>query len=340
MENVQKRFDKLKLFNIILMVLLMMGSMFPTVKIAINAVVASDSSLAGGFMNVAYFDYADGIFILASMMPFLVGVLCIIGFILCGLEKKVGQCVIAILITIMTVLAAVLTKTSIMPMLKGVVSDAGELGGAILDFAASSEMINVSFIPVFYIQVIMCLVLVVLAFMWKPEDMYIHEFRETPPQPQPFINPEPQPFIDPAPTPKPEPVPTPKPEPEPVPDQTEPADVSLVTYGRIQGISGEYTNKAFRVMPNSPVVIGRDKAQATLIMSDNKISRKHVTIAYNPSTHNYTVTDHSSYGVFNVDTGVRLMKEQPTNLPVGTKLQLSDSAQMFILLEEKTSFNK
>lgn len=344
MSNVKKKFDTLKLFNILLMAFLLIGAWFPTVNITANAIIASKSYSAGGFMNFALMDDATGEFLVASMLPILVDILCIIGFVLCGLNKKVGQRINAILIIISTIVAGVLTKNSIFPMMKGAVSGGDELeslvGSLVLDYAADSNILGTSYTFVFYVQIIMCLLLIIFAFMWKPEDLYVSEqesdegiipeddgarYQEIDSQ-ESYLSDLPEDHSGPI-------------EFQDMDSfQTEPAQCSTVTYGRIQGISGEYVNKAYRVMPDAPIVIGRDKTQATLLMSDSKISRKHVTIAFNSATNSYIVTDHSSYGVFNVDTGARLVKEQPTSMPAGTRLQLSDSAQMFILLDSKTKF--
>ena len=95
----------------------------------------------------------------------------------------------------------------------------------------------------------------------------------------------------------------------------------------IYGIKGEYAGAEAAV--GNGIVIGRDPAACQLVLNKDKVSRRHCKIAYNPANNTYVVTDYSSNGTY--ISGKAMQKNQPTEIPAGTMIQLGKDGDIFRL---------
>jgi uncharacterized membrane protein YhaH (DUF805 family) len=100
----------------------------------------------------------------------------------------------------------------------------------------------------------------------------------------------------------------------------------------IVGVKGMYVGYSFPVPLGEEVVIGRDAALAHIVIDQNaeKVSRKHISVRYEPAVQMYQVYDFSTNGTFKED-GVRLLTNTINSLPRNTVLSLG-SAQNSIRL--------
>jgi uncharacterized membrane protein YhaH (DUF805 family) len=100
----------------------------------------------------------------------------------------------------------------------------------------------------------------------------------------------------------------------------------------IVGVKGMYAGYTFPVPAGDEIVIGRDSALSHVVIDRGaeKVSRKHLSVRYEPSTKMYQVYDFSTNGTFRED-GVRLLTNTINTLPRNTILNLG-SAQNSIRL--------
>ena len=95
-------------------------------------------------------------------------------------------------------------------------------------------------------------------------------------------------------------------------------------------LSGIYKGAVFPIPKNEELIFGRDAALCHIVITDNagKISRKHVTISYDPINDVYVVTDNSSNGTYLAD-GSRLVTNIPVRLRRGSIIYLAKRDNSF-----------
>lgn len=101
--------------------------------------------------------------------------------------------------------------------------------------------------------------------------------------------------------------------------------------GRLSGLSGSLAGKSIELMPGRSVELGRNPAEASLVVKGEKISRVHCSVRYNGKRLGYSITDHSRNGVF--INGVRIPYNVPTYVPGESIVALADGANKFQLIE-------
>lgn len=100
--------------------------------------------------------------------------------------------------------------------------------------------------------------------------------------------------------------------------------------GIITGIQGAYAGAEIPIQSGTTVMIGRDPSVCSIVIKDEKTSRKHCEIAYNAENGMYAVTDYSSNGTFTQDGG-RLPSGTAVPLVAGTEIQIGESGAIFRL---------
>lgn len=78
------------------------------------------------------------------------------------------------------------------------------------------------------------------------------------------------------------------------------------------------------------LIIGRDPSCCNYVVSDSKVSRKHLEITYIGALNKYLVVDCSSNGTF-IRNGIRLHKNQECYLPPRTELWIGSSNTVYKL---------
>lgn len=107
-------------------------------------------------------------------------------------------------------------------------------------------------------------------------------------------------------------------------------DVEKKSIAKIYGINGEYAGAEVQI--GRGIVIGRDPTVCQLVINKENISRRHCKIEYNVDTNVFNVTDYSKNGTY-VLGGKRLLENVPTELAVGTTIQLGNNEETFRLGE-------
>ncbi|MDR1185686.1 MAG: DUF805 domain-containing protein [Coriobacteriales bacterium] len=115
------------------------------------------------------------------------------------------------------------------------------------------------------------------------------------------------------------------------------ADVGLAASpyyqkGALVGISGMYNGASFPLNPGETMVLGRDSALSHIVIDQgaSKVSRKHVSLTFDPKQKLYYAHDYSSNGTFK-DDGSRLPVDTDVALPGGTVISLGNSHNSFKL---------
>jgi predicted component of type VI protein secretion system len=100
----------------------------------------------------------------------------------------------------------------------------------------------------------------------------------------------------------------------------------------IVGISGMYRGAAFPLDDDEELILGRDAMLSHIVITENaeKVSRKHVSVSFDPYDQVYTVVDHSSNGTFLAD-GTRLVANIPVKLKRGSVIYLAKKENSFKL---------
>ncbi|WP_075669722.1 DUF4234 domain-containing protein [Anaerostipes sp. 992a] len=99
--------------------------------------------------------------------------------------------------------------------------------------------------------------------------------------------------------------------------------------GMIYGKKGIYKDSEIEIYDQEEIIIGRDRNQCNLILTNADISRKHCGISYRMEFRNYIVTDYSSTGLYYAD-GTPFPKK-PVVCEKGTILKLADGENEFLL---------
>jgi hypothetical protein len=98
----------------------------------------------------------------------------------------------------------------------------------------------------------------------------------------------------------------------------------------VKGIFGQYAGQSIK-FHNNRLVIGRDpSAGLSYSLSNEQISRTHLTISYDPREKLFTLVDSSSNGTF-LASQKRLEKGVPYRLKAGDQFYLVDEGEMFEL---------
>lgn len=100
--------------------------------------------------------------------------------------------------------------------------------------------------------------------------------------------------------------------------------------GTITGVSGSYAGAVIPVKSGDTIVIGRDPASCSIVLKDEKASRKHCTISYNGDNGMYAVTDLSVNGVFDKDGG-RLPEKTAVPMSAGSEIRIGKDGDVFRL---------
>ena len=97
-------------------------------------------------------------------------------------------------------------------------------------------------------------------------------------------------------------------------------------------IAGMYKGVVFPIPENEQLVLGRDAGQCHIVITENteKVSRKHVSVSFDPAYDVYYVTDSSRNGTYLAD-GARLAANIPVRVRRGTTIFLANRANSFTL---------
>lgn len=101
--------------------------------------------------------------------------------------------------------------------------------------------------------------------------------------------------------------------------------------GQIVGLSGVYESAVIDILPGDELTIGSNSSEAQIIITEGKISPKHLIIAYNQKNSIYEVVDCSESGTF-TESGERISANQIVGLPRNTVLCLGDKTNRFRLI--------
>ena len=102
-------------------------------------------------------------------------------------------------------------------------------------------------------------------------------------------------------------------------------------WGILQGISGTYEGTLIPIRRDEDVVIGRDPEEADVIFETPEISRKHCSISYLGPEEGFLIADFSTNGTY-VLGGDELPAGQPVQVPVGSRISLSNGKAVFVLV--------
>lgn len=100
--------------------------------------------------------------------------------------------------------------------------------------------------------------------------------------------------------------------------------------GKLIGVKGAYMGAEIPVKSGEKVVIGRDPSVCSIVIKDEKASRKHCEITYNADNGMYMVTDYSSNGTFQ-NGGQRLPERTAVPVSAGSTIQIGKDGEIFRL---------
>lgn len=100
--------------------------------------------------------------------------------------------------------------------------------------------------------------------------------------------------------------------------------------GKITGLSGVYFGSNIQIVNNETIMVGKDPANANIIIDDPYVSSLHCSIRYDAINDCYIVTDLSTNGTY-TDNGRRLVKHQPTKLACSSVLYIANKQNAFKL---------
>ena len=106
---------------------------------------------------------------------------------------------------------------------------------------------------------------------------------------------------------------------------------STAQNGAVEGVSGDYAGAVINLKPGEKILIGRDATVCNIILAADRkdISRRHCSVQYDSYTDSFKVTDMSSNGTY--VNGQQMVKDQETQLPVGTVIALGNGENQFRL---------
>ncbi|MCI7795188.1 MAG: FHA domain-containing protein [Lachnospiraceae bacterium] len=100
--------------------------------------------------------------------------------------------------------------------------------------------------------------------------------------------------------------------------------------GTITGVTGAYSGAVIPVKSGDTIVIGRDPSSCSIIIKDEKASRKHCTVSFNAENGMYAVTDLSVNGVYDRDGG-RLPEKTAVPMSAGSEIRIGKDGDVFRL---------
>lgn len=100
--------------------------------------------------------------------------------------------------------------------------------------------------------------------------------------------------------------------------------------GALICVRGNAIGSMFTLQNDRKVLVGRDPALCGLVLSDPKVSRKHLEITYVGALNKYRVVDHSSNGTY-LANGSRLHKGREHYLEPAAELWLGSEAVRYRL---------
>lgn len=100
--------------------------------------------------------------------------------------------------------------------------------------------------------------------------------------------------------------------------------------GTMTGIRGAYSGAMIPVKSGDTVVIGRDPSVCSIVLKDEKASRKHCTVTFNAENGMYAVTDCSVNGVYDKD-GNRLPENVAVPMSAGSEIRIGKDGEAFRL---------
>lgn len=114
-------------------------------------------------------------------------------------------------------------------------------------------------------------------------------------------------------------------------DYDEENTVRKAAVGSLVGVKGACAGYNFDLAPGEEIIIGKDAKVSSVVIDPayKEISRKHVSIIFDPSANVYRVTDYSSNGTW--ADGQRLTRGETVNLRSGTVLKLANDKNIFRL---------
>lgn len=114
-------------------------------------------------------------------------------------------------------------------------------------------------------------------------------------------------------------------------DYDEENTVRKAAVGSLLGVKGACAGYNFDLAPCEEIIIGKDAKVSSVVIDPayKEISRKHVSIIFDPSANVYRVTDYSSNGTW--ADGQRLTRGETVNLRSGTVLKLANDKNIFRL---------
>lgn len=108
------------------------------------------------------------------------------------------------------------------------------------------------------------------------------------------------------------------------------SDTVAVGSGALRGVSGMYGGAELPIKSQETIVIGRDAEHSNLVITDRAVSRCHCSVSYDAFCQYYTVTDHSTNGVYLKD-GSQITPGQPVVLYPGDTIRLGRTDHVFQL---------
>lgn len=114
-------------------------------------------------------------------------------------------------------------------------------------------------------------------------------------------------------------------------DYDEEDTIRKAAVGSLIGVKGACAGYNFDLAPGEEIIIGKDAKVSSVVIDPayKEISRKHVSIIFDPSANVYRVTDYSSNGTW--ADGQRLTRGETVNLRSGTVLKLANDKNIFRL---------
>lgn len=109
---------------------------------------------------------------------------------------------------------------------------------------------------------------------------------------------------------------------------------SLAMSGELSGamicIRGDMAGQMLELPSDKKMLVGREASHCDYVISDARVSRKHLEITYVAALKNYVVVDISKNGTFLSD-GTRLVSNKEYILPPMTEFRLGSSGNIYKL---------
>lgn len=100
--------------------------------------------------------------------------------------------------------------------------------------------------------------------------------------------------------------------------------------GTMTGIRGAYNGAVIPVKSGDTVIIGRDPSVCSIVLKDEKASRKHCTVTFHAENGMYAVTDYSVNGVYDKE-GNRIPENVAVPMSAGSEIRIGKDGEAFRL---------